>query len=92
MIAQEEIDRDYIDSVEAARLLEVTDARIRRLCLDGRFQGAIKAGKSWLIPKIAVENFTRLRPGLKSKVNPDDRTIWANALKEANNLKKGDSQ
>ena len=85
MIAQEEIDRDYIDSIEAARLLNVTDARIRRLCLDGRFQGAIKAGKSWIIPKIAVENYKPQRRGPKPirRPYPDDRTVIRNAMAEA---------
>lgn len=89
MIAQEEIDRDYIDSIEAARLLGISDARIRRLCLDGRFEGAIKAGKSWLIPKITVENFKPLRRGPKPirRPVPDDRTVLANAIQEAKKWK-----
>ena len=85
MIVQEEIDRDYIDSIEAARLLDVTDSRVRRLCLDGRFQGAIKAGKSWLIPKVTVENFKPQRRGPKPvrRPYPDDRTVMRNAIAES---------
>ena len=69
MITQNEINKNYVDSVEAGRLLNITDARIRELCLDGRFVGALKTGKSWIIPKKSVENFTRLPPGKKSKKN-----------------------
>ena len=86
MLTQYEIDKDYVDSPEAARILNVDDSRIRRLCLDGRFEGAIKAGKSWLIPRISVMNFKRLRPRSIMKT-PNDRTIISNAIREATNLK-----
>ena len=75
MITQNEIDKNYVDSVEAGRLLNITDARIRKLCLDGRFAGALKTGKSWLIPKQSVENFTRLPPGKKSRKNQNEAFI-----------------
>ena len=90
MITQAEIEKDFIDSPEAARLLGISDSRIRRLCLDNRFQGAIKAGKSWLIPKIAVENFERLPRGAKTREQIDRETL-TNAIKEANNLKDDDN-
>ena len=67
MITQNEIDKNYVDSVEAGKLLNITDARIRRLCLDGRFEGALKTGKSWIFPRKSVDNFVRLPPGIKKK-------------------------
>lgn len=75
MITQNEIDKNYVDSVEAGKLLNITDARIRKLCLDGRFAGALKTGKSWLIPKQSVENFTRLPPGKKPRKNKNEAFI-----------------
>ena len=81
MITQEELDRDYIDSSEAAKKLRITDARVRRLCLDQRFSGALKAGKSWIIPKTSVENFTRSKRGRKTK-ELSDREIWNSAIKQ----------
>lgn len=89
MITQAEIEKDYIDSPEAARLLGISDSRIRRLCLDNRFEGAIKAGKSWLIPKIAVENFKRLPRGAKPREQVD-REFLGNKINEAENLKDND--
>ena len=67
MITQNEINKNYVDSVEAGKLLNITDARIRKLCLDGRFNGALKTGKSWIIPRESVKNFKRLPPGIKKK-------------------------
>ena len=86
MINQFEIERDYIDARTAGKLLELSPSRISRLCSGNRFIGAFKAGGSWLIPRVAVENFTRLKPGPKPKT-PSDREIWANALTQADNLK-----
>lgn len=86
MITQNEIDKNYVDSVEAGRLLNITDARIRRLCLDGRFEGALKTGKSWIIPRESVDNFVRLSPGLKKKEKNSD--LIKNAVTIASSVKK----
>ncbi len=89
MITQEEIKRDYVDGPQAASILGVSDARIRQLCLKGRFQGALKTGKAWLIPRKAVQDFQRLPPGVKPKTpkREDDKSVWENALAKADNLK-----
>ena len=42
---------------EAAELLGVSDARIRQLCLEGAFVGAMKRGNWWFIPRTSVEAF-----------------------------------
>ena len=89
MLTQAEINKNYMDSPEAARMLNITDSRIRRLCLDGRFEGAIKAGKSWLIPRIAVGNFKRLAPG-KKPPGTDEKELLLQAINEANNLNGDD--
>lgn len=90
MLTQAELNKSYIDSPEAARMLNISDSRIRRLCLDGRFEGAIKAGKSWIIPKIAVENFKRLPPGIKPR-GYDEKKLLEQVIHEANNLKEDDN-
>ncbi len=58
---------DYIDSTLAAELLGVTRETITRHCQANRFPGQIQIGRFWLIPREAVENFTRLKPGPKKK-------------------------
>lgn len=89
MITQEEINRNYVDSIEAGRLLDITDSRIRRLCLDGRFEGALKTGKSWIIPRKSVENFIRRHPGKPPKEIPG-YIVLSNAIKEANKWKENE--
>ena len=87
MITQEEIERDYIDTPSAARELDLTNARIRKLCSDGRFEGALKTGRAWIIPRNSVKNFTRLRPR-SIKKEPADREIIEYAIKENNKWKE----
>lgn len=83
MITQEEIERDYVDSPSAARELRVSDARIRRLCIDGRFDGALKAGRAWLIPKISLTTFRHKKRGRKIRPNPN-KILIENAILENN--------
>ena len=61
------IKEDYVDQLTAGKMLNVTQGRISVLCSQGRFNGAMKVGWSWIIPKTSVENFTRLPRGAKSK-------------------------
>ncbi len=56
---------EYIDAAEAARILGIQRARMSQLCREGRFPGQIQIGHFWLIPREAVENYTRLKPGKK---------------------------
>ena len=85
MLTQTEIDQQYVDGPEAARMLNVSNSRIRRLCLDGRFEGALKTGRAWLIPRKEVEEFQRGRPG-KRVQEPTDREIAIYAINHASNL------
>lgn len=67
MINKEDIEKNYIDAVAAGEILGVTRSRVSKLCLTGRFQGAIKIGRSWIIPREAVLNHKPLPPGVKSR-------------------------
>lgn len=59
------IRENYMTVLQAAEYLGVTQTRIKQLCSEGRFVGAEKIDVIWLIPREAVENFTRLKPGKK---------------------------
>ena len=87
MINQEEIEKNYIDAKKAGEILDLSPSRISRLCSSNRFEGAFKAGGSWLIPRNAVVNFKRLRPGVKPQ-RPNDRRILEDAIREANKWKR----
>ena len=87
LISKEAIEKDYVNQSEAAKILKLTQGRISQLCSDGSFEGAVKIGWSWIIPKTTLENYPRQKRGRKPKKENDDRTVWANAIKEADNLK-----
>lgn len=72
----------YLTAPEAAEFLGLTRNRIGRLCLQGRFEGAVKKNRFWLIPREAVENYTRLRTGPKPKTSKraDDAALIAGVL------------
>ena len=84
MITQEEINRDYLDTPSAAHELNISDARIRRLCLDGRFEGALKAGQAWLIPKSSLKTFRHQKRGKKIS---RAKALIENAIIESNKWK-----
>ena len=65
MISEEEIRRDYVSGKEASDLLIVNESRIRQILSMDRLPGAFKFADTWLIPRVAVENYTRLKPGKK---------------------------
>ena len=56
---------NYMTVPQAADFLSVTQTRVKQLCSEGRFIGAEKIDVIWLIPRVAVENYTRLKPGKK---------------------------
>ena len=58
---------EYVDAVTAAEILGVTRSAISFQCKANRFPGQVKIGHFWLIPRVAVENYTRLKPGKKKK-------------------------
>ncbi len=85
MIDEKMINDNYVDQATAANMLTVSRSRINKLCRDGRFEGAIKAGWSWLIPRIAVENFKREKRGVKPK-SYNEKILLQKAIREAANL------
>ena len=44
---------EYFTSVEMSEKWNITSRRISVLCAEGRIEGAIKKGKTWLIPSEA---------------------------------------
>lgn len=54
----------YVTVRQACGRLKITDGRVRLLCLQGRFPGAVRVGPIWLIPTAEVEEYGRTRrPG-----------------------------
>lgn len=41
---------EYLTSVEMSEKWGITGRRISVLCAEGRIEGAVKKGKTWLIP------------------------------------------
>ena len=41
---------EYLTSVEMSEKWGITSRRISVLCAEGRIEGAVKKGKTWLIP------------------------------------------
>lgn len=77
--------KDYVDQVTAAKMLNISQSRISQLCTEGRFQGASKIGWSWIIPKVAVENFQPKKRGPKPTGLTIEQTkeIISEALEQA---------
>ena len=72
---------------DAAVVLNVDRSRVNVLLKQGRFDGAAKIGRNWVIPREAVENFKRLPPGVKSKTKQqqkEDKALIAQALEATN--------
>ena len=67
MITEKDIRKEYVSAVEATQLLNVNDSRVRQILRAERFPGAFKFADTWLIPRVAVENYTRMKPGKKRK-------------------------
>ena len=86
------ITSDLVSAQEAAQILSVDRSRILVLLRQGRFDGAIKIGSYWAIPREAVENFKRLPPGVKSKTkrqHEEDTAMIARALEATQSVING---
>lgn len=57
------LSEQLISAPEAGKILGLTAVRIGVLCRQGRFDGAEKIARNWVIPRSSVENFKRLPPG-----------------------------
>ena len=67
MASIEDVEKNYVGAAEAGKMLNITRSRIGKLCLAGRFSGAVKIANSWIIPREAVLNHKPLPPGVKSQ-------------------------
>ena len=61
------ISGEYMSAHDVALKLNIDRSYILALCRQGRFDGAEKIGNYWVIPRASVENFQRLKPGVKSR-------------------------
>lgn len=84
-MSTEEILEKYVAQKTAAEMMNVTPSRISQLCNQSQFEGAIKIGGSWIIPKTAIENYKPNKRGRKKNVkkNPD-RVMLEKAITENN--------
>ena len=48
-----EANMDYLTTNEMSEIWEISSRRISLLCAQGRIEGAVKKGKTWLIPQNA---------------------------------------
>ena len=46
---------EYLTTVEMSERWNITSRRIGVLCAEGRIEGVIKKGKTWLIPSDAIK-------------------------------------
>lgn len=60
---------DYITTKEAAEKWGISDRRVLQFCNEGRIDGAVKMGNTWLIPKSAEKPADGRFKNLKSKGN-----------------------
>ena len=51
----EDSNMEYLTTVEMSERWNITSRRRGVLCAEGRIEGAIKKGKTWLIPSDAVK-------------------------------------
>ena len=85
MINVDDIQENYMTAPEAAKYLGLTRNRVGRLCIDGRFLGAVKLGRTWLIPREAVKHHERLKPGDLARA--DDKAMIERLKGEIERLK-----
>ena len=52
---------EYLTTVEMSERWNITSRRIGVLCAEGRVEGAIKKGKTWLIPDTSEKPFDARR-------------------------------
>jgi len=62
---------EYLTTVELSKIWKISSRRIGMLCAEGRLEGVIKKGKTWLIPSdIEKPKDERIKSGkyLKNKL------------------------
>lgn len=81
-----------ISAPEAGKILGLTAVRVGVLCRQGRFDGAEKIARNWVIPRSSVENFKRLPPGGKRNIkyqHEEDTAMIARALEATQSVING---
>ncbi len=53
---------DFVTISQAAKIKRLSTGHIRRLCIDGKLQGAMKLGCQWIIPKKVLMEY---KPGAR---------------------------
>ena len=56
---------EYLTTIEMSEKWNITSRRIGVLCAKGRVEGAIKKGKTWLIPADAMKPADAMRKNIK---------------------------
>ena len=62
---------EYLTTVELSKIWKISSRRIGMMCAEGRLEGVIKKGKTWLIPSdIEKPKDERIKSGkyLKNKL------------------------
>ena len=85
---RENILENYVAQSTAAEMMKVTLSRISQLCNQSCFEGAVKMGGSWIIPKSAIKNYKPKKRGRKKNTQNSDRVILENAIAENNKWKE----
>lgn len=76
---------EYLTTAELSVQWNITPRRIGALCADGRIDGAIKKGKTWLIPADSKKpSDKRFKKGKTESVNSFSKSV----SKEMTNYKK----
>lgn len=84
-----------ISAPDAGKILGLTAVRVGVLCRQGRFNGAEKIGRNWVIPREAVENFKRLPPGGRRNIKyqtEEDKALMTSALMADEERRKEETQ
>ena len=82
------LETELVSVHDAALMLNVDRSRVKLLCRQGRFNGAVKIARNWVIPRVSVETFKRLPPGGKRNIkyqHEEDTAMIARALEASRN-------
>ena len=62
---------EYLTTVELSEKWKISPRRIGVLCSDGRIDGAIKKGKTWLIPAESIKPMDARKNHVKIETKGD---------------------
>jgi len=69
------MDFDWITPKQAAERWGISDRRVQYLCTNGKIDGVLRLGRTWLIPKDApkpIDGRTKVAREIKSQKNDKD--------------------